>query len=254
MKERTKGIIIGVLATAAIASIASAAAEEIYKTVSIAYSNIKICIDGTYLEPKDANGNTVEPFILDGTTYLPVRAVAGAFGKDVDWDGETSTVYLGAKPGENKYNRTNPAPIGTTQTVRIDNWSDKYTAAITVNEVIRGEEAWNKIKAANKFNSEPKDGMEYILVNVSATVSDVADDKSVSLSEFSFDFYATDYSSYDSTLILVTPEPRFGAELYSGGTTTGYICAQIKKDDATPSMLFGADYSGKGGIWFALTK
>ena len=59
MKEKTKGFVIGVLATAAVASVINVAAEEIYKNVAIAYNNIKICIDGTYLEPKDANGNPV---------------------------------------------------------------------------------------------------------------------------------------------------------------------------------------------------
>lgn len=33
-----------------------------------------------------------------GTTYLPVRAVGEAFNKAVDWDGSTSSVYIGTKP------------------------------------------------------------------------------------------------------------------------------------------------------------
>ncbi|MBQ9976669.1 MAG: hypothetical protein IJP16_09160 [Clostridia bacterium] len=47
------------------------------------YNDIKICIDGNYITPKDAGGNVVEPFIINGTTYLPVRAVASALGKEV---------------------------------------------------------------------------------------------------------------------------------------------------------------------------
>lgn len=39
----------------------------------------------------------MEPFILDGTTYLPVRAVAGALGLGVGWDDATSTVTLPAE-------------------------------------------------------------------------------------------------------------------------------------------------------------
>lgn len=99
MREKTKGFIAGVIAASAISGIVlGVAAEDIYKTVQIAYDNIKICIDGAIIEPKDANGNTVEPFTLDGTTYLPVRAVAGTFNKEVDWDDATSTVYIGKKP------------------------------------------------------------------------------------------------------------------------------------------------------------
>ncbi len=250
MKEKTKGIIIGVLATASIATFVNAAAEEIYKTVSVIYNDIKICIDGTYLEPKDVNGNTVEPFILDGTTYLPVRAVAGAFNKAVDWDGATNTVYLGAKPGASGYSRTNPAPIGTTQTVRIDNYSEKYTAAVTVTEVIRGEKAWKMIKEANSFNDAPEDGMEYVLMRASVTVSDVADDAKISLYSGSFDFYSSDYSKYSSVWVI-EPNPGFDGEAYSGGTIEGYVCGQVKIGDATPSVYFGTN---KDGAWFSLTK
>ena len=36
----------------------------------------------------------VEPFIIDGTTYLPVRALSNALGFDVGWDNATSTVSI----------------------------------------------------------------------------------------------------------------------------------------------------------------
>lgn len=46
---------------------------------------------------KDANGKTVYPISYNGTTYLPVRAVAGLVDLPVEWDGSTNTVYLGLK-------------------------------------------------------------------------------------------------------------------------------------------------------------
>ena len=55
------------------------------------------------IEPADATGKIVEPFIYDGTTYLPVRAVGEAIGKSVTSDGATQSVYLGDKPGDVKY-------------------------------------------------------------------------------------------------------------------------------------------------------
>ncbi len=65
------------------------------RNIDIFFRNIKIMIDGAEYVPTDSDGNVVEPFIYNGTTYLPVRAVANAFGKDVKWDGENATVYLG---------------------------------------------------------------------------------------------------------------------------------------------------------------
>ena len=39
-------------------------------------------------------GNRIEPFIFQGTAYLPLRAIAEAFGKDVGWDGNTATITI----------------------------------------------------------------------------------------------------------------------------------------------------------------
>ncbi len=74
------------------------AATKADKSIRIIYRDIKITIDGKEITPADASGTPVEPFIYDGTTYLPVRAVASALGVQVDWDAETSTVYLGERP------------------------------------------------------------------------------------------------------------------------------------------------------------
>lgn len=79
------------------------AANTVYRTITVQYDNIKLVIDGVEITPKDADGLTVEPFIYNGTTYLPVRAVGNAIGKQVTWDGQTKTVYLGEAPGQNNY-------------------------------------------------------------------------------------------------------------------------------------------------------
>ena len=102
MKNTLKGYLIGVLSTVLlIASVTYAASNT--KTIEALYNNIKIYVDGVKIDPKDANGNTVEPFIYNGTTYLPVRAVGEAIGKTVTWDGTTQSVYLGEKPGDVQY-------------------------------------------------------------------------------------------------------------------------------------------------------
>ena len=54
-----------------------------------------VYVDDVKLNLKDANGNPVEAFVYNGTTYLPVRAVGEAVGKVVQWEPSTSSVYLG---------------------------------------------------------------------------------------------------------------------------------------------------------------
>lgn len=68
------------------------------QTIDVDYLDIKLVVNGKEVTPKDVNGNVVEPFAYNGTTYLPVRAVGEALGKTVRWDGETKTVHLGELP------------------------------------------------------------------------------------------------------------------------------------------------------------
>ena len=56
--------------------------------VPVNYNDIKVTVDGEELKTDK------EPFIYEGTTYLPVRAVAEAVGKEVGWDSATKTVTL----------------------------------------------------------------------------------------------------------------------------------------------------------------
>ena len=79
-KDKIKGFVIGVTSAAVIMS-SAAFAQNIEKALTAVYNNIRICVNGTEITPVDALGNTVEPFIIDGTTYLPVRAVAEAVNK-----------------------------------------------------------------------------------------------------------------------------------------------------------------------------
>ncbi len=96
MKKRLQGLIAGVLIGTVITS-GMVFSKQISETAELFYNNIKIYIDGGEIVPKDANGNTVEPFTMNGTTYLPVRAISNALGKDVEWDGATQSVYIGKK-------------------------------------------------------------------------------------------------------------------------------------------------------------
>lgn len=102
MKRNLKGLIAGAIIGSMLTSGAGLAANgtTLYNVVT---SGIKIIVDGKKINPTDANGNSVEPMIYNGTTYLPVRAVANALGKSVYWDGPNYTVYLGKMSGDLGY-------------------------------------------------------------------------------------------------------------------------------------------------------
>lgn len=76
----------------ALAGTAVATTADIAKTLQ--YRDIKVSLDGNVLDLKDAAGNHVEPFMFDGTNYLPVRALAEALGLNVSWDAAANTIVL----------------------------------------------------------------------------------------------------------------------------------------------------------------
>ena len=88
-------IIIAIFANVSLASVG-------IKEATLHYVGITINIDNNIINPKDANGNIVNPFIIDGTTYLPVRAVSESLGKNVAWNGETYSVYIADTKDEKK--------------------------------------------------------------------------------------------------------------------------------------------------------
>lgn len=76
-----------ILLTAVILSIVSFAGGIVY-----AERNIKVVIDGNTIS------TDVAPFIRNGRTFVPLRAVAEGLGMPVKWDDATSTVYIGKVP------------------------------------------------------------------------------------------------------------------------------------------------------------
>ena len=91
LKDFASGFVTALLVVA-MCGVALASGGVVQKELH--YKDIKVTLDGEPIALVDANGNPAEPFIIDGTTYLPVRAISGALGLNVGWDGATSTVTL----------------------------------------------------------------------------------------------------------------------------------------------------------------
>ena len=81
---------------------AAAEAATTIRNIHATYTGITIVADGVEvpMEP--------EPFTADDVTYVPVRPVAEALGREVTWDEETNTIYIGAVPGEESWMKLLP--------------------------------------------------------------------------------------------------------------------------------------------------
>lgn len=95
MKKQFRGFFMGVASILVIMlSVGTAYAAATGVSIPVVYDNIKVLLNGNELKLTDVTGKTVEPFIYDGTTYLPLRAIAESFNKTVVWDAQARHVLL----------------------------------------------------------------------------------------------------------------------------------------------------------------
>ena len=161
MKKRKSLIALAMACLIFAAFCVQTSAASRTKTIDVTYSDIKIYVDGKLAALKDVTGTTVEPFIYNGTTYLPVRAVSEALGKEVGWDGETSSVFIGEQPESEII----------TVTVRT---AAEFVAALGSNRIINVSPGEYNLTEALDTAVENKnieladvfDGFEYTLSNI----------------------------------------------------------------------------------------
>ncbi|WP_425806119.1 cell wall-binding repeat-containing protein [Desulfitobacterium sp. Sab5] len=202
------------------------------------------------------------PIVLGDTTSsaaasdvyskLAANAVVTALGGvTVVPESLLADVAYNVAPADNPLgnSRLNPAPLNQTKAISVKNYSDNYTAQITVKQIIRGSEAWTMIQNANMFNSAPKDGYEYILAKINFNLVDIANEQALDIYNTDFSLISSDGKEYDP-VFEVAPDPELDATLYKGATTEGWAIYQVRIGDTTPTLTFGRNYDGTGGVWF----
>ena len=88
LKERLKGVVIGVIATLALVVTIPVLANSITTTIRVTYRNIGVSVDGREIITEQ------EPFIFEGRTFLAVRDIAEAFGAEIRMNEVTNTVEI----------------------------------------------------------------------------------------------------------------------------------------------------------------
>lgn len=90
MKKALKGFTLGVIITTLLMSTSLGAA--VTKTIEVAYNSVNLTVNGKKLESNN--------ILYEGTTYVPLRAIAEMLGKDVGWDQESFTASINDKDVE----------------------------------------------------------------------------------------------------------------------------------------------------------
>ncbi|MTI80590.1 MAG: copper amine oxidase N-terminal domain-containing protein [Firmicutes bacterium] len=72
----------------AISTVGTALASVGTNNVKVHYNNVMLLVDGNVVNTES------EPFILNGTTYVPLRDIGNALGAKVQWDSVKNTVII----------------------------------------------------------------------------------------------------------------------------------------------------------------
>ena len=151
--------------------------------------------------------------------------------------------------------RRNPADVGDTLTITFDaTYEDPHTAEVTLLEVIRGDQAWQRIQQANQFNEPTPEDQEYMLARIRFKLTDApSPDMQYALWNGAFTAVSQDGRDYPLSSVVL-PEPPIDANLYPGASHEGWAVFQVSDDDDQPLLAFGRAFDGTGGAWWKLYK
>ena len=159
-----------------------------------------------------------------------------------------------------------PASIGANLVTDVkavvgESGFQEFTLRMTLQEVIRGVEAWQRIKKASQFNAPPSPGNEYVLVRFHIEVLDTPlPEAQLNPSYLLFVTAWRDGDGYSSLVQVSTPrppEPTLNATLYKGDTHEGWGAFEVKRTDR-PLIGVGLDnhliWLRVSGAWWKLYK
>ncbi|QNU66729.1 hypothetical protein EHE19_018115 [Ruminiclostridium herbifermentans] len=250
MKKRLQGFIAGMLVCSLFLSIPVFAAG-VNRTIKAVFNEVTVKIDG-----KAVSGDKIT---YNKNVYVNIKNVSQILGKDykVDKNGnislvdKTKPIPTPAPTQPSLSSRKNPAGIddAINMTTTFTN-GNTFDSIITLKGIIRGNDAWNKILAANQFNDKPEDSYEYILAKFSFKVDRASNDNiQFDLNRYGFKLVSGEGKDYDF-YSCVLPEPVLDAKLYSGSSNEGWVAFKVKTTDLKPLIVYGKGNDGTGGIWF----
>lgn len=89
MFSKKRGVVLLIITTLLIGAFGMVSyGQGFSRTLKAWFGTVNIIVDGQNVT------NKVEPFVVDGTTYIPLRVVAETFNKNVEWNPVTFTANI----------------------------------------------------------------------------------------------------------------------------------------------------------------
>ncbi|SFC94938.1 hypothetical protein [Bacillus sp. UNCCL81] len=201
---------------------------------------------------------------LLGTTLLTISLLTacGQGTKDVTVKEDTpkkedvKTTKKTEKPKQSKLgSRTNPVLFKKTATVDDELYNDNGDSFpikfdLTVEEVVRGDAAYAKLKSMNEFNDPAPVGYEWILTKVKVKfVKSATEDLAFNIDGIMNFKVVSESGDIYSGDVYGTTNPDFSYEMYVGNEKEGYIANLVKTGEK--AQLRYVEFIG-GQVFFNL--
>lgn len=97
IKNKRRVIIVALICILLLStqSIGFAASQKFKKNLEAWYNSVTIVVNGREMSSQ------VQPFVANGTTYVPLRTMANIFDKNIQWDGTNNKAIITDKPNNN---------------------------------------------------------------------------------------------------------------------------------------------------------
>lgn len=145
--------------------------------------------------------------------------------------------------------RKSPAGIGDVVTVQGD---DLFVGAFTIElellSLVSGDDAWQMVREANRFNDEPEEGMAYILAKFYVAVLEV-EEGPFDMNHAKFDAVSAEGRVYGGFVSVAGLEPSLRVELYEGADHEGWTYFMVEQDDTAVAAF---DRGRDSEVWFTL--
>lgn len=236
--------------------------STMFVTGALAASNgFSIFINGSKL--------STEAKIINGTTYVPLRAISESLGAQVSVNNSHKNIYIStntANPESSSQqnvdktpappnsirvaSRTNPASIGEPVSFEQKTSKNIVNGKITITEVIRGDSAWKILHQTNRYNDIPDPGYEYMLAKIKyEVISSANSEAAVSVNKFDFTMVSESGADYQRVSVVL-PDPEFRTKIYEGGSYEGWTAYLVKTSDSHPLLTYSRNSDGSNGVWF----
>lgn len=214
------------------------------------YLVVALCLVAFIVLPASALADTLS---LDLDAASPEELIAAKAQIDL------ALLARSAEGARVKATRRDPALVGQVVTANmngLDASMTYYTAmiAVSMDAVYRGE-AFDRLVGSGYLRDLSSPDREYIGVKFTASYVKTVDDGGLEDPEFmisnvsSFNIYTGSGARYDTWSDDV-PGQKALTGIREGGTTEGFLCFEVDKDDAAPYVVFTDFGYPATEVWF----